>query len=210
MTDPAATAVIEAILRRHPDGVTAKRMVDGLTGPGRTRSAAAAVVTRAIDDGIVVVRDFDEPGVIDGQPTGHRLLFAPAADPNRVVSDFTVGVGDNPPPYDGEMTPQEAREAQNIDTSPRFDNLTFPQVRSMISRYMADPERCMPSEREALERAGFKAAKTTGTEDRWKDRAVRAEALNAKLCEVIHAAMHDLEANLQGCAYLTLQSAGVE
>lgn len=32
-----------------------------------------------------------------------------------------------------------------------------PEVRKQIGRYMADQERCMPSEREHLERAGFKA-----------------------------------------------------
>lgn len=34
-------------------------------------------------------------------------------------------------------------------------------IRSMVERYMADPERCMPSERKRLERAGFHAAATS-------------------------------------------------
>lgn len=37
--------------------------------------------------------------------------------------------------------------------------LDLPQeLRAPIERYMADPERCMPSERKRLECAGFKAA----------------------------------------------------
>lgn len=31
-------------------------------------------------------------------------------------------------------------------------------IREQVERFMADPERCMPSERKRLERAGFKAA----------------------------------------------------
>lgn len=32
-----------------------------------------------------------------------------------------------------------------------------PEIRDMIERYMGDRERCMPSEREALEKQGFVA-----------------------------------------------------
>lgn len=31
-----------------------------------------------------------------------------------------------------------------------------PDIRAQVERFMADPERCMPSERQRLEDAGFK------------------------------------------------------
>lgn len=31
-----------------------------------------------------------------------------------------------------------------------------PHIRAQVERFMADPERCMPSERQRLEAAGFK------------------------------------------------------
>lgn len=49
--------------------------------------------------------------------------------------------------------------------------------RAQIERYMGDPERCMPSERDRLERAGFVAAKGAGMDN--KDEALIKIAIDA-------------------------------